>query len=373
MRWPFSAEHDGAPSGIDRAGFALAKHLPPGRNRCYSPLSAALALRMLLPGLRGETAQQVQRLFGVSPSLGPSEAPFAETDRVLRTLLSERSLRIANGLWTSENMTLNAEYAALLKTQFGVHAMQIQGDPVTIVNEWVSECTDGQITRLLDHVDPLWNLLLTSAFHYKGGWSSPFSERLTRSQFFQTVEGSREVQMMNDRNELTVAQLDTGLAVQLPLEDNFVFLALLPKEMVDPWPWLLDGGGALIRAALTQGYGRKTILAIPKFSVGDQIDLMEPLRQAGARQLFRDGDFSGIGRFAMKPVVDDIVQSTTFRIDERGVEASAVTGVSLGSASGEKPIQITLDRPFAYVLLHRPTRANLMIGTCDDPSLIPSA
>jgi serpin B len=67
----------------------------------------------------------------------------------------------------------------------------------------------------------------------------------------------------------------------------------------------------------------------------------------------------------------DAFHTATIEMNEDGTIASAATAfeVLFGAAETPPPIEIHVDRPFLYLIRHRPTGANLFVGRVLDPSV----
>jgi serpin B len=158
-------------------------------------------------------------------------------------------------------------------------------------------------------------------------------------------------------------------AVELPYKgDHLAMLFLLPDG---ERPADLDAvvtGSALrdITAALAPKHVQ---LALPKFTFSAHEKLIPALQTLGIHQAFIDerADFHGM---ADEDLVIGAVEHEVFiRVDEKGTEAAAATGVAARATSAPVAQEtVTFDRPFAFVLRDRPTGAVLVAGRVIDPS-----
>lgn len=81
-----------------------------------------------------------------------------------------------------------------------------------------------------------------------------------------------------------------------------------------------------------------------------------------------DADFSLMSPQPLK--ITDIAHQCAIGVDEEGTEASAATAVVAGASAGTaaKPIELTLDRPFWYVIHDVATRVPLFVGHVASPT-----
>jgi serpin B len=79
------------------------------------------------------------------------------------------------------------------------------------------------------------------------------------------------------------------------------------------------------------------------------------------------GDYSGLGADDLE--VDQVLQKTVLKVDEKGTEAAAVSGVTVRLSSNIGPELLQADRPF-YLLI-RDTKAGtpLFFAHINDPTV----
>ena len=68
-------------------------------------------------------------------------------------------------------------------------------------------------------------------------------------------------------------------------------------------------------------------------------------------------------------LISKIAQKALVSVDELGTEAAAVTGGVTKESESESPptIELTIDRPFMFMILDRDTRALLFVGRVVKP------
>jgi serpin B len=106
---------------------------------------------------------------------------------------------------------------------------------------------------------------------------------------------------------------------------------------------------------------------MPKFEITSEHDLRDPLQQIGVRQIFRDGGLRGVVEGAETAGYIGLwTQQTTLRVDARGTEAaagSAITAFVLDYGT----VQMRVDRPFLFAIVHEPTGLILFMGVVHAP------
>ena len=110
-------------------------------------------------------------------------------------------------------------------------------------------------------------------------------------------------------------------------------------------------------------------LALPRFEFRTQASLPDTLRPLGMIDAFDPGlaDFSGIT--ATDPLfISDVIHEVFVSVDEAGTEAAAATAVIVGRGGPpERPVVLTVDRPFLFWVYDRATGSVLFMGRVLDP------
>jgi serine protease inhibitor len=87
------------------------------------------------------------------------------------------------------------------------------------------------------------------------------------------------------------------------------------------------------------------------------------VREIGLTDL---GNFGGISDSGL--AVSDAIHRANITVDERGTEAAAVTGIAFAVCGRCGPTAVRADHPFAFAIVHRPTKTPLFIGHVADPT-----
>jgi serpin B len=143
-------------------------------------------------------------------------------------------------------------------------------------------------------------------------------------------------------------------AVELSYRDGtLAAVAVLPPEGTDP----CDVDAATL-AGLEKGPTDHTEIALPRMTIEQEHQLLDPLTALGLPV----GPFPRLlpGR------LDQVVQKTVLRVDERGTEAATPTGGAIAvSAPGR---MVVFDRPFLFLLTDTATRSPLFTAVVRDPA-----
>ena len=109
------------------------------------------------------------------------------------------------------------------------------------------------------------------------------------------------------------------------------------------------------------------------------LGLADSLEAMGMSDAFDDerADFSGMdgqcceARGDICFLISDVLHKAFVSVDEAGTEASAATAVIVGVTRavevGPEPIQVTVDRPFVFLIRDRTTGTLLFVGRMVEP------
>lgn len=352
-------------------------------NLMLSPYSIQQALAMTYAGAAGATANQMAAALRFEECRGDLHPAFAALSQSLKPIEREGrepfTLEIANSLWGEKGLNFKESFQAVIRDHYGggLEGVEFSRDPESArsrINNWVSERTRERIVDLFPsgtiHSDT--RLVLANAIYMKGAWRHPFQEYATKSEDFHLLDGgTAQTAMMNQTERFAYAETGGVQIVQLPYDGGSVaMLIALPKagEFAE-YEGKLD---AKRLAGLSSDLEPvKVRLTMPRFEFSAGFALAEPLAQLGMRDAFSasHADFSGMTDDA-RLKIDAVVHKAFIRVDEKGTEAAAATGVSVGVTSmppPEKIVEMRIDRPFVFVIQDTKTGAVLFMGRVVDP------
>ena len=82
-------------------------------------------------------------------------------------------------------------------------------------------------------------------------------------------------------------------------------------------------------------------------------------------------DFSGIDAGKDRLYIGDVVHKAVVKVFENGFEAAAATAVMMAAGAAApvptEPLEVVVDRPFFFAIIHAETRAPLFVGRVADP------
>ena len=344
--------------------------LPPDSNALLSPLSASMALGMALNGADGETWSAMREALRLD---GMTEPDIDRGYRDLMTLLggldSRTEMRVANSMWADRSLTLTPAFVHAGRTFFDAEVATLdflRPESLDRINGWVDQATRGRIPRLLEEVSSDEVLFLINAIYFKGKWRAPFDPGETRDgPFHPAGGGSHTVPLMHLEETLRYAEGDDYQAVDLLYGSGaFAMTVLLPRGAGSPAE-LVAGLSAERWLELTGAFEERLVtLTLPRFRLEYGRTLLDDLAQLGMGIAFTPAaDFHRIADVGPDRLyITRVDQKTFIEVNEEGTEAAAATAVGIGRTSAPEPVEMRVDRPFAFAIRERLSGAILFLG-----------
>lgn len=282
----------------------------------------------------------------------------------------------ANGVWVLDELAdmISPDYLDVLAIHYdaGIYLSQFDTQPEVeraAINGWVAERTADLIPELFAEgvIEPSTRLVLVNAVYLKAPWAEPFVEELTAAApFFGLDGGETEVEMMRAGD--LFAEYGEGpdyQAVAIPMRgDALELLVILPDDF-SSFEAALDGAAL---TALRDGMDSAIVdLRLPKFELEAQFELSPELQALGLVTPFLDASsfdaiLPGLG------VITAVVHQTVIKVDEKGTEAAAATGIVVGETGAPEPdASMVVDRPFLLAIRDAPTDTLLFFGRVLEP------
>ncbi|XP_033995556.1 plasminogen activator inhibitor 1 [Trematomus bernacchii] len=347
------------------------------QNVALSPYGVASVLAMAQTGAAGSTRKALTAAMGFSLQ----ERGMSRQQRLLqRDLSSEEGVDTASGVMVERKMSLEKGYRRALTKAFQTHPNQVDftkpEQAVNIINSWVSDHTGGEIPEFLapGSLSDETRLVLLNALHFQGLWKVPFDPKLTQERMFHCANGSSvPVHMMGLTNRFNYGEFVTAEGVdydviEVPYEgDSLSMLLVSPFEPEVPLSTLsADLSSQRMKQWRTELRSVKRQLAMPRFTLNSEVDLKTCLINMGLGDMFNlaTADFSRITTDE-RLCVSKVLQRVKIEVNERGTKGAAATAAVMFSRMAVE--ELTLDRPFLFLIQHKPTGAVLFMGQFNQP------
>jgi len=345
------------------------------KNTMISPLSVSLALAMVYNGAEGNTKAQMENILHKA-NLTPDDINQSYKDLVASLVSHDPKveLSISNAIYYRNTFNVKDNF---ITTNQNYYQAEVAGldftktdEALNTVNDWVKTNTKGKIDKIIEEVTADDVMYLLNAIYFNGEWTYRFDPTQTMDLPF-TKEDKTVVQVptmtiespfnyySNENFELLEMPYGSGkysMLIFLPetgkTSDDIISM-LNPEKVKD---WLLKMSE------------QKKKVYLPKFEFKFDNSLVDELSALGMTDAFSEAkaNLKGISEEAQL-VISQVMHKTYIKVDERGTEAAAVTGITVGTTSAGPDNSFRVDHPFVFAIREKDTKAILFIGKVMNP------
>lgn len=345
------------------------------KNTMISPLSVSLALAMVYNGTDGNTKKQMEEMLHKA-NLTPEDINQSYKDLVaaLQSHDPKVELSISNAIFYRNTFPVKNNF---ITTNQNFYSAEVSGldftksaETLKTVNGWVTTKTKGKIDKILENVSGNDIMYLLNAIYFNGEWTYRFDTKATADRPF-TKEDKSIVQVptmtiekpfnyySHAKFELLEMPYGGGkysMLIFLPENGKTTndVISLMTAENVNDW--------------ISKMTEQKKEVFMPKFEFKFDNSLVDELSALGMTDAFNDAkaNLTGISDVA-KLVITEVKHKSYIKVDERGTEAAAVTGITVGVTSVGPDNSFRVDRPFVFAIREKDSNAILFIGKVLDP------
>jgi len=352
-----------------------------GENKVYSPLNVYMALAMLAEVTGGSSRQEILDLLGVENI----EALRRQASALWNANYSDDGATVsvlANSLWMNEDVNFVQETMDVLAEHY--YASSYQGEMGSAefnkaLQSWLNEQTGGLLEDQISNVEmpPETILTLASVIYFRAKWASEFREEKTKEGLFSILDADGatvKCDFMHQSGSRNYYWGEKFSAVSQSFENGGDMWFLLPDGDVPVDELLADEEAMAFLLSDGDWENSKFLivnLAVPKFDVTSQLDLIPGLKVLGVEDVFdfEASDFTPMTSDTDKIAVTQAQHGARVVIDEEGCEAAAYTVMlACGAAAPPKEeVDFILDRPFVFVITGQ-SGLPLFVGVVNQPA-----
>jgi serpin B len=355
-------------------------------NLFYSPYSISLALAMTYAGARNETAEQMADILHfileqdrLHPAFNWLDAELARRDESVEGKDGEGfRLNIVNAIWGQKDYEFLPDFLDVLADNYGAGLRILDFINETeksrlIINDWVSNQTEGRIEDLIPpgEIDVLTRLVLTNAIYFNAAWEYPFDGNITAGGPFYLLDGGQvTVPMMKQTESFGYTKGKGYQAVELQYDGNELSMVILLPEAGQFQAFEEGLHAQQVDAIINDLQDTRVTLTMPKFEFDSEFRLNDTLAEMGMPIAFSPGDADFSGMTGNRELfISDVIHKAFVSVDEAGTEAAAATAVIMMRAAVSKPpVEVTIDRPFIFLIRDIETGAILFVGRVLNPA-----
>jgi len=353
-------------------------------NLFCSPHSISVALAMTYAGARGQTAEQMAATLHfmleqerLHPAFNWLDAELAGRGEGAQGKDGEGfRLNIVNAIWGQKGLEFLTEFLDVLAENYGAGLRVLDFANETekarlAINDWVSDQTQERINDLIPEgiLSSATALVLTNAIYFNAAWEYPFNEHMTADGPFYLIDGGQVTVPMMEQTEVFGYTDGEGYqAVELLYDgEELSMVILLPED--DQFEVFEEGLQADEVSDIISGLQLTGVtLTMPRFEFESEFNLNDTLKDMGMPSAFSAGaDFSGMTG-SPDLYIRAVLHKAFVSVDESGTEAAAATAVVMEEEVPEPLVEVTVDRPFIFLIRDIGTGAILFIGRVLNPA-----
>ena len=320
-----------------------------GKNLIISPLSIFQILSLTANGARGKTQlEMIEALRNTN-----IETLNSINYKILDSFKGFKTVEIANAVMSKftplqEFMKISEKYCAPFERLISANQ----------VNNWCNKKTHGKITKIIDKLDSLTQMILLNAVYFKGKWKIEFKKSSTQKKdFYNLGTEIKQVETMSQMSKFNYYHDSKIQVVQLPYKDDGMSaIIILPRNNVDINEYItsLNSEQNSINELIKKLRKSKVKLELPKFELEFYSSLKGVLGDMGMKKAFtNNAELTGL-RKENDLKVDDVLHKTYLKVDEFGTEAAAVTSIKFrikGCFPDHHNVYpMKVNRPFLFLL-----------------------
>ncbi len=341
------------------------------KNILVSPISLTNILGMLLSGANGDTAAELSTLLSAT-----AEKTNHNLHTFFDSLPTTSKIANTNSVWIKDDNKLSVKKSFLQNNAdfyaADIFKMPFDDNAKTTINDWVKNATNGEIDSIVNKIDRETCLYLINALTFDAEWHTPYAKSDISSGTFNTFTGAVQVEMMRGKENYYINTHNSTGFIKEYKNGDYRFVALLPNEGTDINKFISELQSNSISNIIKDATERPVISVMPKFETTFEMTLIDTLKNLGVTTAFDadDADFTGIGAYqGANLYLADIMQKTYITVDEKGTKAGAVTKAEIAAKTSleDRPVTVTLDRPFVYAIIEANTNIPLFIGKVVEP------
>jgi serine protease inhibitor len=342
-------------------------------NVFISPISISIAAAIAYNGAKNSTQQEI------AETLEFKDYSTEKLNSSFKGLLSSMTdidamveLYSGNSVWFKKDFNIEKDFTDLAGNYYNASIYNEDfnsPDTAGKINNWVSEATEGKITKIVDSAtlkDAV--MYLANAIYFKGQWTDKFkAENTEEDDFFLTDKNIKKVQMMSNIKKYEYYQGDDFQMIRMPYgRGKAAMYVLLPNEGIGINDFINSLSRDLLSSYISGGISTETILKFPKFNIEyGAKSLVGPLKNLGMADAFST-EKADFGSIAPRMYISQIEHKAIIEVNEEGTVAAAASSFGMG-ATAVRPVDFIVNRPFILLIRDDRTGNILFIGKILQP------
>ena len=336
-------------------------------NVVISPVAVQMGLAFIMNGAVGLTQTEIINKVGM-------EAPVF--NNYLKTYIEESpkdvrgSVNFVNAIWLNslnEGMDLKNGYEDRAIEYLNA---QIKSEPFssgyeTVINNWIKEETDGMVNTIMKKTDPLTWLYTVNVATFAMDWANSYNvEDITKGQFKNFNNQVTNVEMMSSVESLYIEDNQVTGFIKDYYNPRYKFVAIMPDETIQLDAYVKNWDARKAKKLLEGASNENVKVTFPKFDSAATVNMRTVLMRIGLKNLYSmDANLSGLLEDGKTIELENMIHTSAVSIGKKSSEAKIFTEVDSKKADKSYTKEITINRPFLYLIYDTEEGIPLFIGS----------
>ena len=343
------------------------------KNLIYSPLSIKYALSMLKEGASNNTLEEIKNVL--------------KDLNLTKYSNYEKNLSLANAIYIKDSYVNNIKesYVNTLSINYNAEIHNDSFKNASNINNFIKTKTLGLIENLIDDImvqDEKAKMVIINALAIDMEWDAKFDTNKTNGADFHLNDKTIKATTMHKKaydEDTLYYKSDDLVALKMNLKEygsnRLEFLAIMPENLKSYINDLKYEDITSLKSKMLKASDNKDgiSISIPKFKYEYSLKLKEDLIKMGIKDAFNENaDFSNMTSAPEGLYINDALHKAVIEFSEEGIKAAAVTAFTAYASAAlieTKPINITFDKPFIYLISDSKTGEVWFVGTVYEPNL----
>ena len=345
----------------------------PDENAVASGYSMATALSFLRAGAAGATDSELANLLAQDAI---DETSVHRSFNALAQTLATRNneelvLNTANRIFAQPDLPLKTGFLDIATGEYAAPVTEVDFANATqpaidLINEWASEQTDGFIKEIADNtnITEATQVALLNAIFLDAAWQQQFDD--LSEQFFTVANGDiKRVPTFGGERTLARSVESDVTVVDIPYAGGELsMMIMMPDDLAS---FESTFSVARLNSIVSSLQSVRVAYSMPAFEIESLLDANKLLEPIGLP--VQDLDLSDMFDSLDQELELTVQQKARIEVDQNGTRAAAVTTVGVVTTSVVQFEEISIDKPFLYLLRDTTTGVILFSGRVVDPSL----
>ena len=323
------------------------------QNSVVAPMSAQMALGVLLNGSTGMTQQCIIK------NMGLETIKYNEYIKTYLDTLDEDdkdSLIYANSAWFNSitgNLEVNSNFENRIKEYLNTDVQMLIFNQYTkdSLNEWINKRTNGFIESLFLNTTSMDVMYMVNGAAFNMDWGNSYgASNIKQGTFMNINKTIATVEMMTSEEKYYIEDNNATGFIKEYINPRYKFIALLPDKTTNVYAYIKEMSANNMSKLLNSIKEEKVKVTMPRFTAEQTLNLKNAYMKMGMAPLFGDyATYDGFMKNSKNIYLSKLFHKTKIEVGKTSTQSAGVSTVnSVEGTGGER--EVILNRPFVYII-----------------------